>query len=101
MKSVNLKDEDYSVLSNVGTNVRNARIKNRFTRKELAKKSGVSERYLAQLETGQGNASIVTLKNVCDALQLTLTDLLTEQNEYNSELSEIQNFLRDIQILKK
>ncbi|MDH3234495.1 MAG: helix-turn-helix domain-containing protein, partial [Alphaproteobacteria bacterium] len=45
-------------LKSLGERVRNARALRGMTRKILARDSGVSERYLAQLEAGQGNISI-------------------------------------------
>ena len=50
-----------SFLQEVGTRVRNARTRHGMSRKVLARESGVSERYLAQLETGSGNISILLL----------------------------------------
>ena len=40
------------------------------------KAPGVSERYLAQLEAGEGNASVLLLRNVARALDLPLTELI-------------------------
>jgi len=42
----------------------------------LAKVSGISERYIAQLESGKGNVSIVLLRRVSDAMGAHLEDLL-------------------------
>lgn len=52
-----------------------------MTRKILARDSGVSERYLAQLETGKGNISITLLRQVAGALNLALADLVREGPE--------------------
>lgn len=47
-----------------------------MARRALSQAADVSERYLAQLEAGEGNASIVLLRRVATALGLHLTDLL-------------------------
>jgi XRE family transcriptional regulator, aerobic/anaerobic benzoate catabolism transcriptional regulator len=47
-----------------------------MTRKALAAAADVSERHLANLEYGVGNASILILLNVAHALQCTLAELL-------------------------
>ena len=47
---------DAAFLDRLGERVREARARRGMTRKILARDSGVSERYLAQLETGRGNA---------------------------------------------
>ena len=39
-----------------------------MSRKVLAKVSGISERYIAQLESGKGNVSIVLLRRVSNAM---------------------------------
>jgi XRE family aerobic/anaerobic benzoate catabolism transcriptional regulator len=47
-----------------------------LTRRELAKKSGVSERFLADLESGQGNISVARLHEVARALGTSAGELL-------------------------
>src|ERR687891_2679642 len=49
-------------LSRLGERVRAWRAEHGMTRKALAEASGVSERYLAQLEGGQGNISVLLLR---------------------------------------
>ncbi|MDB3935188.1 helix-turn-helix domain-containing protein [Granulosicoccus sp.] len=61
----------------VGTRVRNQRSSMSMSRKRLAEVSGVSERYLAQLESGQGNMSIALLRKVTSAIGLSLSMLLS------------------------
>jgi XRE family aerobic/anaerobic benzoate catabolism transcriptional regulator len=58
--------------------VRNARAARGMTRKALAQGSGVSERYLAQLESGQGNASILLLRQIASALRVSLEVLVRD-----------------------
>ena len=60
----------------VGTRVRNQRSSMSMSRKRLAEVSGVSERYLAQLESGQGNMSIALLRKVTTAIGMSLSMLL-------------------------
>jgi XRE family aerobic/anaerobic benzoate catabolism transcriptional regulator len=47
-----------------------------MSRKVLAKTSGISERYIAQLESGKGNVSIVLLRRVSQALGTQPEDLI-------------------------
>ena len=65
-------------LIELGMRVRNARARRGMTRKILARDSGVSERYLAQLEAGRGNISIALLRQVAQAMGLPLADLVRE-----------------------
>jgi XRE family transcriptional regulator, aerobic/anaerobic benzoate catabolism transcriptional regulator len=69
-------DEDY--LTRLGQRVRAARKALKLSRKDLAYKSGVSERFLAQLETGTGNASIILLRQVAEATGVRIEDLVAE-----------------------
>jgi XRE family aerobic/anaerobic benzoate catabolism transcriptional regulator len=68
-------------LRQLGERIREARSRRGMTRKILARDSGVSERYLAQLETGKGNISISLLRQVAGALNLPLADLVREGPE--------------------
>ncbi|WP_416897761.1 MAG: helix-turn-helix transcriptional regulator [Minwuia sp.] len=67
-----------SFLQQVGGRVRAARARHGMTRKDLAKHSGVSERHLAQLESGKGNISIVLLRQVAGALSTPMAGLLED-----------------------
>jgi len=71
----------------LGDRIRDARARRGMTRKILARDSKVSERYLAQLETGQGNISIVLLRQISHAMSLPLADLVREEPDRPVELA--------------
>lgn len=71
----------------LGERIRAARARRGMTRKILARDSGVSERYLAQLETGHGNISIILLRQVAQAMGLPLADLVREGPDHPVEFS--------------
>jgi len=81
-------------LRELGERVRAARARSAMTRRDLAAESGVSERYLAHLESGQGNISVLLLQKVAAALSLPLGQLLGAEDEQAVELTLIQQFLR-------
>ena len=58
--------------------MREHRTQRGLTRRVLAQASGVSERYLAQLEAGEGNSSIALLRRVAAALGSSLEDLISD-----------------------
>jgi XRE family aerobic/anaerobic benzoate catabolism transcriptional regulator len=58
-----------------------------MTRKILARDSAVSERYLAQLETGHGNISIILLRQIAQAMGLPLADIVRDGPERPVELA--------------
>jgi len=88
----NENDSDY--LAALGERVREARAKRGLSRKALAIESGVSERYLAQLEAGQGNVSILLLRQIATALDLPITELLAEESDRTVELALTTQFLK-------
>lgn len=57
-----------NLIKRVGTRVREARESRGFPRRVLSEMSGVSPRYLAQLEAGAGNVSISLLERIAKAL---------------------------------
>ena len=65
-----------------------------MTRKLLARDSGVSERYLAQLETGQGNISILLLRQIAAALDIPLGALVLQGADPPVDLVHTTEFLR-------
>jgi XRE family aerobic/anaerobic benzoate catabolism transcriptional regulator len=68
-------------LQRLGERVRTMRSRRGMSRKALAKHSEVSERYLAQLEGGTGNCSIVLLRRIAAAMSMRLADLVGERPE--------------------
>jgi XRE family aerobic/anaerobic benzoate catabolism transcriptional regulator len=69
-------DFESSFLDQLGRRVRTMRALRGMSRKVLAKVSGISERYIAQLESGKGNVSIVLLRRVSTAMGAHLEDLI-------------------------
>jgi XRE family transcriptional regulator, aerobic/anaerobic benzoate catabolism transcriptional regulator len=69
-------DPEAGFLEQLGQRVRTMRALRGMSRKVLAKVSGISERYIAQLEGGKGNVSIVLLRRVSNAMGAHLEDLI-------------------------
>jgi XRE family aerobic/anaerobic benzoate catabolism transcriptional regulator len=65
-------------LGRLGDRVRAWRATHAMTRKALALASGVSERYLAQLESGLGNISVLLLRKLAHAMQVPVEALVRE-----------------------
>src|SRR6476469_9811946 len=73
-------DSEAGFLEQLGQRVRTMRALHGMSRKVLAKVSGISERYIAQLESGKGNVSIVLLRSVSNAIGAQL-EVLVPSNE--------------------
>src|SRR6188508_2590602 len=69
---------DPAFAGEVGRMVRLGRAKRGMSRRQLAQESGTSERYLAQIEGGAGNPSVLVLRAVADALEMPMFELLPQ-----------------------
>ena len=84
-ESNNFKDEDDK--KNIGLIVKKYRLKRGLTRQILANKSGISLRYLAQLESGNGNPSISIITDIAYALNISLYQFFSNgENKVNFDL---------------
>lgn len=88
------RDDAAAFLGGLGERVRQLRARRGMTRRILARDSGVSERYLAQLEGGHGNASLLILRQLAGALDVTLEALVTDAPEPALELTHATELLR-------
>lgn len=80
----------------VGEAIRKMRTRRGLSRRALAEKSGVSERFLAQLESGSGNGSILVLRDIARALQTPIDAILLDPSEYPPDFLEAAQQLRHL-----
>src|SRR5256886_12767435 len=74
------RDDQRALVAAIGRLVRLSRAKRGMTRRQLAQASGASERYLAQIEAGRGNPSVIMLSAIADALERPIIELLPRSN---------------------
>lgn len=91
-KPAALRDSDI-YLRRLGERVRTLRNQRGMSRKVLARHAKVSERYLAQLEAGLGNCSIVLLRRIARAIGLPVTQLVSEGAEPALDLVLLTQFV--------
>jgi len=72
--------QESAYLARLGERVRAWRTASGTTRKTLAAASGVSERYLAQLESGRGNISVLLLRKIAHAMGVAIDSLVREED---------------------
>jgi XRE family aerobic/anaerobic benzoate catabolism transcriptional regulator len=82
------------LIARVGERVRRAREQKGLPRRMLSDASGVSPRYLAQLEAGEGNISIGLLHRVAAALDHPLEWLVAEEDPWTSEALRVAELYR-------
>jgi len=83
-----------ALINTVGERVRKARERKGLPRRVLSDISGVSPRYLAQLEAGEGNISIGLLQRVAVALDYRIEWLVSEDDPWISEISRVSDLYR-------
>jgi XRE family aerobic/anaerobic benzoate catabolism transcriptional regulator len=97
-KAVAVEDSDADArdpfLVALGESVRSLRARKGMTRRALSVASEVSERHLANLELGVGNASILVLRQIAHALDCELGELLGEETASSPEWLLIRHLLR-------
>jgi DNA-binding XRE family transcriptional regulator len=71
-----LQDADRNFLQDLGRRVWAARTLRKWSRRTLGLTSGISERYIAQLEAGESNISILLLRRLSCAMIVPLTDII-------------------------
>jgi len=89
-------DQSEQLLTVLGIRVKSLRIARDMTRRALAADSGVSERYLAQLEKGRGNISVLLLARIATALRTDLAELLRTREGHSDEEVLILDLLRNM-----
>jgi XRE family aerobic/anaerobic benzoate catabolism transcriptional regulator len=87
-------------LSRLGERVRTLRDRRGMSRKALAKQSNVSERYLARLESGEGNCSIVLLRRIARAIGVPVTELVDDRPERPVETRLVEQMLERLSPLE-
>lgn len=66
-------------LKGLGERIRAGRAQHGMARHSLAKHSGVSQRFLAQLEAGEGNPSVMVLRQIAQSLGMSLVDIVADE----------------------
>ena len=83
-----------ATLAELGARVRAWRARRGMTRRVLAADSGLSERFLADVESGKGNVSINSLESIARALNISILELL--QDAPRPALAQIQSLLSNL-----
>jgi XRE family aerobic/anaerobic benzoate catabolism transcriptional regulator len=102
-----LLTQENIALKALGERVSSIRSRRGMTRKSLAELSGVSERHLANLEYGKGNASYLVLLQITEAMQCSMAELIGDPTTSGSEwlllrellLSQDESSLKKIRLL--
>ncbi|MGJ8626077.1 MAG: helix-turn-helix transcriptional regulator [Sulfitobacter sp.] len=94
-----LADPGAQLITKLATRVAEARKARGMPRRVLSELSGVSPRYLAQLEAGEGNISILLLHRVAAALDLTVNALLADDVPLDHDVQRVAALFRQAPVL--
>jgi XRE family aerobic/anaerobic benzoate catabolism transcriptional regulator len=87
------REDHHAFIAAIGRLVRLSRAKRGMTRRQLAQASGASERYLAQIEGGQGNPSVIILASIARALDVPIIELIPRSNGRTAAMAQILDVL--------
>lgn len=75
-------------LASLGGRIRRARERRGISRRVLSERCGLSQRFLAQVEYGRGNISVLRLRRLAEALEMELDELVCERDRARREPEE-------------
>ncbi len=71
---------------NLGLRLKTLRLQKGLTLRELARQAGVSPSFISQLELNQASPTIANFEKICDALKMSLVDVLREEPHLNEPI---------------
>src|SRR5919205_2430901 len=86
---LSLQQQEDAYLARLGERVRAWRAEHGMSRKNLAAAAGLSERYLAELEAGRGNISVLLLRKVARAMGVAVERLVREEETVEKPIALI------------
>ncbi|CAA7626177.1 Shikimate kinase [Candidatus Terasakiella magnetica] len=92
-----LDQAEFAVMARrLGDRVRRFRAGRGMSRKDLARHTGISERYLAQLESGQANVSFNILWLLAHAMDLPIAEMIEPESEASPDLRQAKKLLETL-----
>ncbi|MBS1269809.1 MAG: Shikimate kinase [Gammaproteobacteria bacterium] len=85
-------------IAGIGERTRGLRAERGMSRRDLSGHSGISERYLAQLESGHANISVTLLWQIAEALSVEFQELLPSSDAPAIQLKPLLNFFERLSL---
>ena len=82
-----------TITQNIGETIRLLRQKKRMSQEQLALQAGINTSYLGQVERGEKNPTIKTLEKIANALEISLSDLISNYSNQKGDRGSNQQFL--------
>ena len=96
-KDTQIQDDGTEIMERLATRVRAARAALGLSRRALSERSGVSPRYLAQIEAGEGNISVILLERVAAALDVRIEALVSATDPVDAEAARVMQLYQAAQ----
>ena len=96
-KDTQIQDDGSEIMERLATRVRAARSALGLSRRALSERSGVSPRYLAQIEAGEGNISVILLDRVASALDVRIEALVSATDPIDAEAARVMQLYQAAQ----
>ena len=84
----------------LGAALKQCRRRRRWTQEELAERSGLSYKFVGEVERGCGNPTVATLARLADALDVNIATLFAESDHLRFP-DEYQISKRDLQVVRE
>lgn len=84
----------------LGAALKECRARQRLTQEQLAERSGLSYKFIGEIERGRGNPTVETLGRLADALGVSVGALFVE-SEHHRPPEEYQISKRDLQVVRE
>lgn len=92
--------DDQAYLAAIAERLRTLRARRGMSRRLLAEQSGISERYIARMEGGTGNASLLVVRAIAEALSVSPVDLFVDPDQAQHPLRHLVARLDPAQALE-
>ncbi len=73
--------QDKALLVKIGKRIRTLRLQSSLSQEKLSFECGLDRTYIGSVERGERNISIINLNKICNALDVSISQLLTFDDE--------------------
>jgi XRE family aerobic/anaerobic benzoate catabolism transcriptional regulator len=84
-----------------GATLREWRGRRHLTQEQLAEASGLSYKFIGEVERGRGNPTLDTVARLADALDVSVSELMGEAERQRSPAAEYRISKRDLQVVRE
>ena len=89
------------VRARFGATLREWRTRQNLTQEQLAERSGLSYKFIGEIERGRGNPTIETMARLCEALGLGMSELLEGLDRERAPGREYRISRRELQVARE